>query len=129
MADFARIPYFTWQVAAVCELRAFEGDPPVELSVVRFVNDAHSASGHLAQNVESPVEDIARVEEPIEDVIRLDGVVRWRPGEQRIHQKTLHPLLAFDVAPNFFEERPICAAGFAQVTLALLARPGKRRLD
>ena len=109
------VPHFTWQVAAVCELGALKGDAPIEFRIVRFVNDAHSASSHLAQNVESPIEDVARVE----------GVIRCRRGEQRSRQKTLHPLFLFNVSPNFFEERAISAAGFAQITLALLARPRK----
>ena len=88
-----------------------------------------STSSHLTQNVESPLQDVAGVEEPIEDVTRWQGLVRWRPRDQWSRQKTLHPLFPFNVAPNFFEEPAIFAAGFAQVTLALLARPRKRRLD
>ena len=102
MADFAGVPHFTWQVAAVCELGALKGDAPIKFRIVRFVNDAHSASSHLAQNVE---------ESPIEDVARVEGVVRCRRGEQRSRQRTLRPLFLFDAAPNLFEERAISAAG------------------
>src|ERR1039457_4252880 len=104
MADFARVPHFTRQVAAMFEFRALEGDPPVELHVMRFVNNAHSASSHFAQNVEAPVEDVAR----------LAGVGRLFP---------------FHVVSNLVEEPATSAAGFAQVALALLARPRKRRID
>jgi hypothetical protein len=62
MTDFAGVADFRRQPPAKAGLGALDSDPPVELLVRSFVNEAHPPLCHLSYDPEAAVENLSRLE-------------------------------------------------------------------
>src|SRR5215471_5397140 len=117
VADLARMPYFRRQPLSESCLSTLERDAALNLLVLSFINDAHTALRQFASDAKAVLQQIAWLKRTLEN----------RPRDKRLQEKTVHPLFPFNVVLYLDEQLRVAGAGALDVVCAFSTGAVKRQ--